>query len=124
MKFGWIVQEYNTYFIIEDARVAGLAPWKCAKPAAAAAVCIMIAVSVSDSPLGLMGEAVLATTYRAAALRQLLDGRRLRFTPKPAIMGMQFCGKGGIWYDAGDDCQYIDHPVRQPDRRYIQERPA
>ena len=51
MKFGWIVQEYNTYFIIEDARVAGLAPWKCAKPAAAAAVCIMIAVSVSDSRL-------------------------------------------------------------------------
>ena len=54
------MQEYNTYFIIEDARVAGLALWECAKPVAAAAVCIMIATSVSDSPFGLMGEAVLA----------------------------------------------------------------
>lgn len=49
------IQPRPTEFVIEDAKVVDLTPWKYAKPVACVAVCIMIAVYTLYSPLGLAG---------------------------------------------------------------------
>lgn len=44
-----------TAFVIEDAGVVDLTPWKYAKPVAVIALCIMVSVYILYSPLGLAG---------------------------------------------------------------------